>query len=59
MYANQIRILEAKLKQLQNSGSCKEQDIMEQFMIQSEIKRLRRLEWQEIYETVKMENDRD
>jgi hypothetical protein len=59
MYANQIRILEAKLKQLQNNGSYKEQDIMEQFMIQSEIKRLRRLEWQEIYETVKMENDRD
>lgn len=59
MYANQIRILEAKLKQLQNNGSHKEQDIMEQFMIQSEIKRLRRLEWQEIYETVKMENDRD
>jgi len=59
MYANQIRIFEAKLKQLQNNGSYKEQDIMEQFMIQSEIKRLRRLEWEEIYETVKMENDRD
>jgi hypothetical protein len=58
MYTNQIRILEAKLKQLQNSGSHKEQDIMDQFMIQNEIKRLRRLEWQEIYETVKMENDR-
>ena len=56
-YTQQIKILEAKLKQLEKSP----QDLdstMRVLQIQAEIRKLRRLEWEENYETLKLEEER-
>ena len=56
-YTHQIKILEAKLKQLEKSP----QDLdstMRVLQIQAEIRKLRRLEWEENYETLKLEEER-
>ena len=56
-YTQQIRILEAKLKQLQRNiqGENSLQQIWE---IESNLRRLKRLEWEENHERIKMEEDR-
>ena len=56
-YTHQIRILEAKLKQLEK-GSQDLDSIMRVLQIQAEIRKLRRLEWEENYETLKLEEER-
>ena len=56
-YTHQIRILEAKLKQLEKSQSDLD-NTMKVLQIQAEIRKLRRLEWEENYETLKLEEDR-
>ena len=56
-YAQQIRILEAKLAQLRK-GPFDTDNIQKTLEIEATIKRLKRLEWIENYETVKMEEDR-
>lgn len=58
MYARQIKILEQKINQLVSTKPVSQDQMMEVFSLQSEVKRLRRLEWDEIYETVKLEEDR-
>lgn len=55
-YTNQIRILENKLKQLEQ-GTDKE-DLKKMAEIINELRVLRRLEWEEKYERVNMEDDR-
>ena len=56
-YIQQIRILQEKLNQLQKSphDSVTVQKIFE---VEAAIKRLKRLEWEENYETLQMEEDR-
>jgi hypothetical protein len=56
-YTQQIRILEAKLKQLQR-GPHNADNIGKVLQIQTEIRKMRRLEWEENYERVKLEEDR-
>ena len=56
-YTHQIRILEAKLKQLEKSQSDLD-NTMKVLQIQAEIRKLRRLEWEENYETLKLEEER-
>lgn len=56
-YTHQIRILEAKLKQLEK-GPHTVDNTMRVLHIQSEIRKLRRLEWEENYERVKLEEER-
>ncbi len=56
-YTNQIRILEAKLKQLEK-GPHNSENIYTVLQLQSEIKKLRRLEWEENYERLKLEEER-
>lgn len=56
-YTHQINILEAKLKQLQQ-GPHNSENIGKVLMIQAEIKKMRRLEWEENYERVKLEEER-
>ena len=56
-YTQQIRILEQKLEQL-SKGPFDTDNIQKTLEIQSHIRRLQRLEWEENYETVKMEEDR-
>ena len=56
-YAHQIRILEAKLKQLEQ-GPHNTDNICKVLMIQAEIKKMHRLEWEENYERLKLEEDR-
>lgn len=56
-YTHQIRILEAKLKQLEK-GSQDLDSTMRVLQIQAEIRKLRRLEWEENYETLKLEDER-
>jgi len=56
-YTQQIRILEQKLEQL-SKGPFDTDNIQKTIEIQSHIRRLQRLEWEENYETVKMEEDR-
>ena len=58
IYARQIKILEQKINQLVSTKPVSQDQMMEVFSLQSEVKRLRRLEWDEIYETVKLEEDR-
>jgi hypothetical protein len=55
-YTNQIRILENKLKQLEQ-GTDKE-DLKKMAEIINQLRLLRRLEWEEKYERVNMEDDR-
>ena len=56
-YTHQIRILEAKLKQLEKSQTDLD-NTTKTLQIQSEIRKLRRLEWEENYETLKLEEER-
>lgn len=56
-YTQQIKILEQKLEQLSKSPLDKE-NINRTLQIQTEIKKMRRLEWEENYETLKLEEDR-
>ena len=56
-YTQQINILEAKLKQLQK-GPFDQDNIAQTLQIQSEIRKMRRLEWEENYERLKLEEDR-
>ena len=55
-YTNQIRILENKLKQLEQ-GTDKE-DLKKMAEIINQLRVLRRLEWEEEHERVNMEDDR-
>ena len=55
-YTNQIRILENNLKQLEQ-GTDKE-DLKKMAEIINQLRLLRRLEWEEKYERVNMEDDR-
>lgn len=56
-YTHQIRILEAKLKQLEKIPHDLD-STMRVLQIQAEIRKLRRLEWEENYETLKLEEER-
>lgn len=63
-YTQQIRILEQKLEQLENSKH--ERDYTYKVMqiaicimqIELEIRKLKRLEWEENYERIKMDEER-
>ena len=55
-YTNQIRILESKLKQIQNNPD--DNDIEKAGQILAEIRKLRRLEWEEQYERLDMGEER-
>lgn len=56
-YKHQIRILETKLKQLERMPNNLE-NTTKVLQIQSEIRKMRRLEWEENFETVKIEEER-
>ena len=56
-YTQQIKILEQKLEQLSKVPFEKD-NTYKVLQIQSEIKKMRRLEWEENYERVKLEEDR-
>jgi hypothetical protein len=56
-YTQQIRILEAKLAQLRR-GPHDADNIQKTFEVESAIRRLKRLEWEENFETVKMDEER-
>ena len=55
-YSQQIRILEAKLKQLESSND--KEDLEKMADIINQLRRLRRLEWEETYERVQLDDDR-
>lgn len=56
-YTQQIKILEQKLEQLSKVPFEKD-NTYKVLQIQSEIKKMRRLEWEEMYETLKLEEER-
>lgn len=56
-YINQIRILEQKLQQLSNMPLTKDHTY-KVLQIQQDIRKLKRLEWEENFERVNMEEDR-
>lgn len=56
-YTQQIRILEAKLVQLKNRNFDADNTV-KIWTIEAEIRKLRRLEWEENYERIKMEEER-
>jgi len=56
-FTQQIRILEAKLAQLRK-GPFDTDNIQKTLEMESAIKRLKRLEWEEKYETIKMDDER-
>ena len=56
-YTHQINILEAKLKQLQKEPHTTD-NIGKVLTVQAEVKRLRKLEWEENFERLKLEEDR-
>ena len=56
-YTQQIRILEAKLKQLQK-GQQGADNLQKAWEIEANIRKLKRLEWEENHERIKMEEDR-
>ena len=56
-YTQQIRILEAKLAQLRRDPHTAD-NIQKCFEVESAIRRLKRLEWEENYERLKLEEDR-
>lgn len=56
-YTQQIRILEQKLEQL-SKPPFKKDNTYKVLQIQSEIKKMRRLEWEENYERIKMDDER-
>lgn len=55
-YDNQIRILEAKLKQLERGTDKK--DLKEMGQIINDLRRLRRLKWEEEHERVGYDDER-
>ena len=55
-YTNQIRILENKLKQLENGTDTK--DLKQMAQIINDLRRLRRLEWEENHERVNIDDER-
>jgi hypothetical protein len=56
-YTQQIRILEAKLKQLQKVPQD-EYNTQKLWEIESNLRRLKRLEWEENHERIKMDEER-
>lgn len=56
-YYNQISILQQKLDQLAK-GPFDKDNVSRTLQIQSEIKKLRRLEWEEKHERIKMDEER-
>ena len=56
-YIHQIRILEQKLEQL-SKNPIEKDNTYKVLQIQAEIKKMRRLEWEENYERLKLEEDR-
>jgi len=56
-YTQQIRILESKLQQL-GKGPFDKDNVEKTLEIQSQIRRLKRLEWEENYERVKIDEER-
>lgn len=55
-YTHQIRILEQKLKQLETGADKKDLEKMADII--NQLRRLRRLEWEEERETIDMGDDR-
>jgi len=55
-YDNQIRILESKLKQLEQGTDKK--DLEQIGKILTDLRRLRRLKWEEEHERVNFDDDR-
>lgn len=56
-YTNQIKVLASKLEQLEKLPMDKE-NIYKILQIQAQVKKLQRLEWEENYERVKLDDDR-
>jgi hypothetical protein len=56
-YIQQIRILEQKLQQL-GKGPFDKENVAKTLEIQSQIRRLRRIEWEENYERIKLDDER-
>ena len=56
-YTQQIKLLEQKLQQLKEVPFAKD-NTYKVLQIQADLKKLRRLEWEENYERVKMEEER-
>jgi len=56
-YTQQIRILEQKLQQL-SKGPFDRENVEKTLEIQSQIRRLHRIEWEENHERIKMEEER-
>jgi hypothetical protein len=56
-YTQQIRILEQKLQQL-GKGPFDKENVEKTLDIQSQIRRLRRIEWEENHERIKMDEER-
>jgi hypothetical protein len=56
-YTHQIRILEAKLAQLK-SKKLDTDNMVYIWGIEAEIRKLKRLEWEENHERIKIEEDR-
>lgn len=56
-YTNQIKVLASKLEQLEKLPMDKE-NINKILQIQAQVKKLQRLEWEENYERVKLDDDR-
>jgi len=56
-YTQQIRILEQKLQQL-SKGPFDRENVEKTLEIQSQIRRLKRIEWEENYERVELDEDR-
>lgn len=56
-YTNQIHILEQKLEQLSRMPFAKD-NTYKVLQIQADLKKMRRLEWEENYERIKMEEER-
>jgi hypothetical protein len=55
-YSTQIRILENKLKQLEHSKDKK--DVEKAVQIINDLRRLRRLDWEENHERVNIDDER-
>jgi hypothetical protein len=55
-YSNQIRILENKLKQLEQGTDKKDLEKIAQIV--NDLRRLRRLDWEENHETVNIDDER-
>ncbi len=56
-YTQPIRILEQKLQQL-GKGPFDKENVEKTLDIQSQIRRLRRIEWEENHERIKMDEER-